>query len=569
MIKEIFLPETIFGKRLISKIILGIFIDKTKISVAKVHAYSNKTSIEKLNMLPLVIETSPDYEKNMVDSLITIISDMGKFDRLIIAVPSSIVIFKETKFPFSDPDAIRLVLESEIESKIPFPIDDSVSDFLITGKEASGAQTIFATARISDLNEILDIYNQANIEPEKIIVDCLALYNLYLQIPQYKNITEGSALVIINPSSTTIAFLENGKLRLVRTVQKGILTIAKGIAQELKVDETKALAILNGSQKHDYSTAIKNNLMSLLNEIQFTLNSFSSKINFEGHINKILFSADAHKINNLEQIGTSALQISCEILDPKKLIVEAGVINNTSKDPDEFKDFSIAIGTALPNPILDDFNLRRKSLKLTASKITLIQIYAAIALAIIILSSVITIGYLQVRNLSNIETKIEQDQVRILKKITTADYANTQDRAISQIMKRLSKEEKLISVIKSVEAIIQVEESNWLPLTTMRLNPLEILDALTKVINRKEFNVAINEVSISISDEDNLPIIEVSGLLKPETAGEDYKEFQKFETSINARSNKLGTITLISTNPEPPLAEGGVKFTLTLKMKKK
>lgn len=568
MIKEIFLPETIFGKRLIAKTILGIFINKTKISAAKISAYSNKIYIEKLKELTINLTNEIEVQKNISDSLKAISLEMGKFDRLIISIPSSLIIFKETNFPFSDEDSIRLILESEIESKIPFPLEDTIADFVITHKEDKGATTLLGIGRISDISQILDTCHQANLEPERILVDCIAIYNIYMQIPTYRDITDGSSIVIVETDYTTIIFLEKGIIKLIRTIPKGILSIAKSISEELKIDESKAIELLK-AQSFESNTAIKNSLLSFLNEIQYTLSAFILKINFNGSINKILFSGEAHKINNLEQISSTILQANCEILDPKLLLPIANIINKSSTQPNDLRNFSFALGTAIPNPIIDDFNLRRKSLKLGINKLFRMQFYATMILVLALLSTTITIGYLQIRNLNSIETKIEKDQVRTLKKIVTSDYGNTQDRAINQIMKRLNKEEKLASVVKSVEGIIQVEESNWLPLTTMRLNPLEILDILTKVIDRKEFDVSIDEVSILISDEDNLPIIEVSGLLKPKTAGEDYKEFQKFENSISTKSNKLGTITLVSTSPEPPLDTGGVKFSLNFKMKKK
>jgi Tfp pilus assembly PilM family ATPase len=87
----------------------------------------------------------------------------------------------------------------------------------------------------NELQAVLDIYTQAGIEPTSITIDLFAAYGLYQQIPDYKNIPHASALVDVFAMSTRIAFLQDGELRLTRSIPRGIMTVVKGISEELGV----------------------------------------------------------------------------------------------------------------------------------------------------------------------------------------------------------------------------------------------------------------------------------------------------------------------------------------------
>ena len=157
------------------------------------------------------------------------LSSFSKYDQIRFASSSSIVTFKELTLPFLDIDKIRMVIAYEVEPKLPFSIQESIVDFVITDQDSTEkkSQVLVAAARIQDMKEIFDICELASIDPECITVDLFALYGLYLQIPTYKNLAGASTLVDIGSTTTSIAFLLDGKMRLVRTIAKGLQTIAQ------------------------------------------------------------------------------------------------------------------------------------------------------------------------------------------------------------------------------------------------------------------------------------------------------------------------------------------------------
>ena len=126
-----------------------------------------------------------------------------------------------------------MIIEYEVEEQLPFSINEAIIDFIVTSQSNDGmSQVLVAAIRDKDLQEILDIYNKAGIAPTNICVDLFSIYNTYQLIPSYKSIADGTSIVDVGNYSTRITFIQNGALRLVRNIPKGLATIAEAIAEE-------------------------------------------------------------------------------------------------------------------------------------------------------------------------------------------------------------------------------------------------------------------------------------------------------------------------------------------------
>ena len=184
MIKDIFLPEKIGSKRIYAQRFLGFSIVDKTVTCAVVYAKRKKTIVEKL--IKKEIEQGPEqnYNERAAQAIKKILSQIEKYDQINIAAPASLVVFKELETPFKDPDKIRMILDYEIESMLPFPIEEAITDFIITKqrKNENSSQILVAAIRKNDLQRILDIYTAAQIEPNNITIDLFSIYNLYQQI---------------------------------------------------------------------------------------------------------------------------------------------------------------------------------------------------------------------------------------------------------------------------------------------------------------------------------------------------------------------------------------------------
>jgi len=284
MLAKIFLPEKLFGKRLLSKKIISFSLDEKNVTASILNLDISKTEINNLKIVPLEGGDPSTFNDRATQAIQKLISGIENFEDIIIAIPASSVVFKEIKVPLKNSEKIELILENEVESLLPFPIESAVVDFIITrqAKDEIDSQILVAAIQKNDLEDIVQIYKKAGINPTKITIDLFSLYNLYQNIPEYKSIKNGSAIVDIKPHSTRIAFLINGELKLIRNIPKGFESLIKSISTDLNISINECERLLSsdgiGIENHNLQNQIiEKHLIMFLNDVQFTLNSFAAK----------------------------------------------------------------------------------------------------------------------------------------------------------------------------------------------------------------------------------------------------------------------------------------------------
>ena len=166
MIAALFLPEKFRHKRILAQRILGLSIQDDEIKAALIYAKRGGTIIESLASYAIETETGETIAQKTTAALRKCIAQMPRFDQVCISIPSSLIIFKSLQIRFIDREKIRMVLDYEVESMLPFAIDDALIDFIVT-KENTEQQTshvLVAAIRKSDLQDVLTLYNDAGID---------------------------------------------------------------------------------------------------------------------------------------------------------------------------------------------------------------------------------------------------------------------------------------------------------------------------------------------------------------------------------------------------------------------
>lgn len=554
MIRELFLPEKIGTRRILSQRIVGISINETTVNVVCIFAKRSKTIIESIFSEPIAIGTDESNRDLLVQTLKKAIARIPAYDHIRISIPASIVVFKELQMHFTDPEKIRMVLDYEIEGMLPFSIADAITDFIITKVDTATqtTQVLAAAVRTSNLQEHLDLYAQAGINPTSVTIDLFALYGLYQQIPDYASLKNAVALVDIGQHVTRIAFINDGQLRITRTIQRGYISTATLIAEELKIHSDDCLKMLaeKGISGVDDASArvIQNHLILLLNDIQFTLNSFSLKLNQSDGIAKVLFIGATDSIKNFLEFCSNTLQMSCEILDGKQLLSHKIFKNKVKNSPSQWNLFDVALGTAIQAPQQNDFDLRRKQFAYHGHGIIFRQLIAASTLTIIIFSTILVMGYLDISKLSSHATMIEQREINKFKT----------EGVISK--EKFPKKPTLMSVVKAGERSVKEKSEMWAPLQHTGMKPLELWLEVTRIADKRLFDVAIKELAFSTKDGGALTI-SVEGVFKSKT-GNHFVDFQVLENKF-----KESSLLQLVDKEDGAVPEGGVNFTFKLKPK--
>ncbi len=565
MIKEIFLPEKIGNKRILSQRILGLTLHEDVVRVAVIYATGNKSFIEKLREEKIEAGSEESFPDRAVQAIKKIVLSIKAYDYIRISIPASIVIFKELQLQFSDPEKIRMVLDYEIETMIPFSMSEAIVDFIITKTKTDQAtQVLVAAVRSQDLQEHLSMYEKAGIDPAHITVDLFALYGLYQQIPDYASLPNATALVEIGTTTTRVAFIQQGQLRLNRSIQRGIETVFKLISDEthIPVDEIGKKLAFNGVRAAGdevFSRAAQKHFVLLLNDIQFTLNSFSLKLNFYDGVSKILFTGHVHAIHDFMTFCSDTMQIPCEVFDCKKVLTNKNAKNKIKDKVENWGPYSIALGTAMPSLEQSNFDLRRKQFAFQRHGLIIKQIVSAGIIIFITLMTIGIKGYIDIHKLSKEATFFEQSEINRIK----AENIFTKE--------QFPKHASLAIVVREADKIIREKTEIWAPFEKARMHVLDLWSELTRIINKRQLDVSIKEVIFTTEEKNwerdkkdvGIPKIEVEGVFRSKT-GDHYTTWSR---TLENRFKESTLLKAIEIDPTPAPDGNGVNFSVKLKLK--
>jgi type IV pilus assembly protein PilM len=551
MILDVFLPEKFGSRRLLSKRTLSLFCRDDGAYLALANAKPSSTTIELISS-----ETAPSGDMDALSAAIRkLVEQVKKFDKIIVSIPASIVIFKEIEVPFVDTDKIRMVLDYEVEPMLPFSLEDAVTDFMVLDKNLSEnkARVLVAAVRAEDLQGNLDIYLKAGVEPDIVTVDTFAIYSLYSQIPEYKAIEHSSAIVDVGIKTTEITFLEGGHIRLSRHIQKGVSTIVKHVSDDcgLSIEEVqeklKTIGVSEGEDDGDVSKFLQNHLIDFFHDIQFTLNSFSLKLNYYGVMKKILFTGRHSEVNGMIVFGENVLQSPCESFGIEKLFKNPLIKDNSKSDQISSPDFIVPLGAAVPNDDQYDFNLRKKQFMPSSDRLLNKQLFFVAALVLFLFAFIGTNGYMQISALSSQIKSIETDQVK---------------RLIGIFPRKIRpKNPKFQALMKKAEDMLKEKKSALAPFSGDRIKPIEIMLEVTNLMDIRRFDINIGYFSI-VEKEPGNPIVEVDGqLLSKRGIGHHYEDWAELEGRLRA-SNLIALVDQPTTMAE---GEKGIKFSAKFK----
>jgi len=220
MIKNIFLPEKIGDYYLFSKRVVGVDIGKTHVSAALLYMRGRAIRIERCIEEKIENGSAATHDERIVGALKIIFEQLGSYDAVYTTLSSSLVVFKELKLPFISHEKIEMVVNFEVEPLLPFSLQDAVIDFIITKKipEEKSSEILVAAVQKKHIVHCLEIFGQAKILVDKIVVDLFAFYSLYKRVPAYRQLAGSIVLIDFGLQSTRIVYLFDGQLRLIRTL---------------------------------------------------------------------------------------------------------------------------------------------------------------------------------------------------------------------------------------------------------------------------------------------------------------------------------------------------------------
>ncbi len=493
MIQNIFLPTKINNYYLFSQRIIGFDITKTHVHATLVLAKGSTITIARQESVPLPNDGAQYHEK-LISTLPDVLKKMGKFDQIITALASSLVVFKELRLPFTTRDKISMIIAFEVQPLLPFPAQEAVLDFIITkiNSEDNSAQVLVAAAQKKHIAEHLSVFEQAGITPSKITVDMFALYGLYSEIPAYKNLHGLVVLIDLNMYHTSIIAILETQIRIIRTLSYGLATVAKdaGSSTDLKPQKVMDHLIRFGSNdsKTDNDQVIKNSLSSFFNKLQFALSSTINQLQNKT-IEKVIFTGPGAEIKDLTSFAQQQLSSPCELFNYMELTTNKKYRISSTVTLSQPVLLSTAI--AIPTPAEEEFNLRTGEFKAPTNNLLLAQLITGSIILILVLGGLITNTIIQSRRISGTMESAQQEAIDALKHNI---------KALSN-----SDEDDLEELLKSAKSELTKEEAIWRQFSpSERTSFLEYLLELTTHINKQQLGFEPEKITILSGRQDEI-----------------------------------------------------------------
>lgn len=480
MITNIFLPRNIADYYLIPEKIVAIDIQKTNIYASLILFKAKKRILIDVIEQNIEPDINISYNERVINALRLLKLRLPKHDYLILTISSSHVIFKDITLPLLSEKKIKMVVPFEVESLLPFSLDQAYIDSIIIKEDKIEKvdYVLVSCVKQDYLDNFISLFEKAEVKLDKISVDILDLYELYKRL--YNN-RFNSVIIDINLNTITLAIIIEGYLKYIRIIPKGLIISLKKISSELNIDINNIInQLINfGLADNDdqYTKVINNAISELFQELKFNIDSYQEKLKSDKIINKILLTGLACQINGISSISESIINISTEIFQVSNLLKD-NIISTKIKNIDN--NFLKSIAGSLN--LISNFNLDKKAQDEREDKTILTQIISTVALFLLIISTFSIYSYLRVRKLKKTVEAARQE-------------------AFSEINKmfkiRQPEDNKLSSLNKSANLELSKRETAWQKLSVKnRYSFLFYLSQLSKCIKPKDIFLEINMLDI-------------------------------------------------------------------------
>lgn len=158
----------------------------------------------------------------------------AKGARTTYVVSSFPVLMKFASLPALDGERVDQIVEFEAQQQVPYPINEVVWGYQLTGDpDDIEVEVVLAAVKSDELNEIDETVIAAGLKPMGAEVAPVSLYNALCF--NYGDVEDTVLLIDIGSRTTDMIFMEGGKL-FIRTVKIGGADITRAISKEFGTD---------------------------------------------------------------------------------------------------------------------------------------------------------------------------------------------------------------------------------------------------------------------------------------------------------------------------------------------
>ena len=240
-----------------------------------------------------------DEESGLKGALQGLLHQMDlKSDTYRTSIPGEDVSYRNLQMPFKESKKIRQTLPFEIETVVPFSIEDLIVDFSVVDR-SDQSEILVASVRKNFISEYLEQLQSSGIDPEVLDIRCVPIISLLLN---EQDTPDNGLILEIGPKKNTMVLYVKRRMALIRT-----FSLDGGLSTPSDVEDPDLV-----SSETPTTEQIESQIISLCEMIQRTIHSFGWQSNRAIHPEKIFFTGKGALYSETGNILTRYLDAPAE-----------------------------------------------------------------------------------------------------------------------------------------------------------------------------------------------------------------------------------------------------------------
>ncbi len=278
-----------------------------------------------LDLDPLKMKTALESEDNtfLTDSIKSLMADqiigtLGSTS-VAIAVPTARSYTRTFTLPSSAEKALSEAVLLEAEQYIPIPVSTLYIDYQVIERNHKSIVVLMSAVSKVVVDNITRSVEAAGLYP--VLIEP-SINSVGRVLTATEDGTLPTVIVDINASSTDIAILDRGSIRLTGGVQVGGNTFTLDIAKKLGIalENAHQLKVLNGlnagPRQQKLREALNPSLERILNETKKVMRYYNERINTERKLEQLLVVGGGSNIPGIGEYFTENLIIAARAASP-------------------------------------------------------------------------------------------------------------------------------------------------------------------------------------------------------------------------------------------------------------
>lgn len=358
-----------------------------------------------------------------------------KADRIITAMPGQYISSRIMSFGFSDPRKIEAAILSELEDAVPFNMDDMIIDHQTLGQMNGQTITLAVLTRKTFLRSFLEHLQRIDIDPKLVDVDSLAFYNLASYMPMPAGQCVG--LVDVGHEKTSVCIVQDGVLRMFRSINLGGRYLTEFLARDLETDFAEAQRVKHRVSRvlcdEDQASDLSGDDKLVVERMTLAANAivkelgrtfYAFKTWEKAPLSRLFISGGTSRIKNFSKYLQDQLEIPVDInrIDQTDLKISPALADHMSIMPQ-----SVAIGMRAVGSMK-----RHSQINLRQGEFAYVQNYESILKGAAVAFKVVAVSLLLLCVSYGVKWVFYDRQIRTLKEQYVKEYTAIFPQAKSQ-----------------------------------------------------------------------------------------------------------------------------------------